>query len=71
MALRSRSASWAGCIEYYSHIFYFDMEVGTEGIHDLWQDGREVWANGRYFTELVTERAGGVRRNCAIDISRA
>ncbi len=34
-----------------------DMEVGTEGIHDLWQDGREVWANGRYFTELVTERA--------------
>lgn len=47
----------AGCIDYYSHIFYFDMEVGTEGIHDLWQDGREVWANGRYFTELVTERA--------------
>ena len=47
----------AGCVDYYSHIFYFDMEAGTDPIHDLWENGREVWANGRYFTELVTERA--------------
>jgi arylsulfatase A-like enzyme len=47
----------AGCVDYYSHIFYFDMEVGTDPIHDLWSNGREVWENGRYFTELVTERA--------------
>ena len=47
----------AGCVDYYSHIFYFDMEVGTDPIHDLWANGREVWENGRYFTELVAERA--------------
>jgi arylsulfatase A-like enzyme len=47
----------AGCVDYYSHIFYFDMEVGTDPIHDLWENGREVWMNGRYFTELVAERA--------------
>jgi arylsulfatase A-like enzyme len=47
----------AGCVDYYSHIFYFDMEAGTDPIHDLWSNGREVWENGRYFTELVTERA--------------
>ncbi len=55
----------AGCIDYYSHIFYFDMEVGTDAIHDLWQDGREVWANGRYFTELITERAVDYVRRAA------
>ncbi len=47
----------AGCVDYYSHIFYFDMAAGTDPIHDLWENGREVWANGRYFTELITERA--------------
>src|SRR5439155_1141837 len=55
----------AGCIDYYSHIFYFDMEVGTDPIHDLWENGREVWANGRYFTELVTERAVDYVRRAA------
>lgn len=55
----------AGCIDYYSHIFYFDMEVGTDAIHDLWQDGREVWENGRYFTELVAERAVDYVRRAA------
>src|SRR5437773_2241293 len=47
----------AGCVDYYSHIFYFDMDSGRDPTHDLWEDGREVWRNGEYFTNLVTERA--------------
>jgi len=58
----------AGCIDYYSHIFYWGMNRGGPGndpTHDLWQDGHEVWENGRYFTELVTERAVGYIRRAA------
>ena len=47
----------AGCVDYYSHIFYFDMDSGHDPTHVLWQNGEEVWRNGEYFTELVTERA--------------
>ena len=54
----------AGCVDYYSHIFYFDMDAGHDPTHDLWEDGREVWRNGEYFTTLVTERAVDfLRRN--------
>jgi len=47
----------AGRVDHYSHIFYFDMDSGHDPTHDLWESGREVWRNGEYFTELVTERA--------------
>jgi len=48
----------AGCIDYYSHIFYWGMAGnGHDPVHDLWENGNEVEASGRYFTELVTERA--------------
>jgi arylsulfatase A-like enzyme len=47
----------AGCIDYYSHIFYYDMEVGTNPIHDLWDNGQEVSRDGEYFTELIAEKA--------------
>src|SRR5690606_31033684 len=50
----------AGCIDYYSHIFYWDMNRGGPGndpTHDLWHNNAEVWDNGRYFTELIAERA--------------
>ncbi len=48
----------AGCIDYYSHIFYWGMADGvTDPTHDLWENGREVYDNGRYFTEMITERA--------------
>ncbi len=47
----------AGCIDYYSHIFYWGLGREMDQIHDLWENGKEVWHNGRYFTEMVTERA--------------
>lgn len=48
----------AGCVDYYSHIFYWGMADGhTDPTHDLWENGKEVRENGRYMTELITEKA--------------
>lgn len=48
----------AGCIDYYSHIFYWGMADGhTDPTHDLWDNDREVRENGRYMTELITDKA--------------
>ncbi len=58
----------AGCIDYYSHIFYWGMNRPGPGInptHDLWQDGVEIWQNGGYFTELVTAQAIAYLREAA------
>ena len=58
----------AGCIDYYSHIFYWGMNVPgpqKDPLHDLWNNGREVYLNGRYFTELITERAVDYLRRTA------
>ncbi|MCP4401656.1 MAG: sulfatase-like hydrolase/transferase [bacterium] len=49
----------AGCIDYYSHIFYWDMNRAGPGInpvHDLWEDNQELWQNGDYFTEVITDK---------------
>ncbi|HOX38634.1 MAG TPA: sulfatase-like hydrolase/transferase [Candidatus Brocadiia bacterium] len=58
----------AGCIDYYSHIFYWGMNHGGPGndpTHDLWDNNREIFENGRYFTELITERAVAFIRRMA------
>ena len=55
----------AGCIDYYSHIFYWGMGGGNPPVHDLWENGEEVYENGRYFTEMVTERACAWLRKAA------
>ena len=48
----------AGCIDYYSHIFYWSMADGrTNPTHDLWENNREIYDNGQYFTEMVTDKA--------------
>ena len=48
----------AGCIDYYSHIFYWQMnQDGRAQLHDLWENGAELHRNGEYFTELITEYA--------------
>ncbi|MBN1642601.1 MAG: sulfatase-like hydrolase/transferase [Anaerolineae bacterium] len=60
----------AGCVDYYSHIFYWGMNRGGPGndpTHDLWHNGVEVWENGRYLTELITEHAVRYIRHAAQD----
>ena len=48
----------AGCIDFYSHIFYWQMNRdGRSQFHDLWENGNEIYRDGEYFTELITEYA--------------
>lgn len=48
----------AGCIDYYSHIFYWGMADGnTNPTHDLWENDDEVYANGEYMTERITRKS--------------
>jgi len=58
----------AGCIDYYSHIFYWGANQPGPGLnptHDLWEDDQEIWDNGRYFTELITAKAIAYLRQAA------
>jgi len=56
----------AGCVDYYSHIFYYGINDGKfDPIHDLWEDNKEIWENGRYLTELITKRTVNFIRNAA------
>ncbi|UQZ83061.1 Arylsulfatase [Paenibacillus konkukensis] len=47
----------AGCIDYYSHIFYWEQAGGVNPVHDLWHNEQEVWENGEYMTEMITSKA--------------
>lgn len=48
----------AGCVDYYSHIFYWGMADGnTNPTHDLWENGDEVYANGEYLTDRITDQS--------------
>lgn len=51
----------AGCVDYYSHIFYWGQ--GQNPVHDLWDGEREVYDNGRYLTEVIAERAADFIRS--------
>jgi arylsulfatase A-like enzyme len=54
----------AGCIDYYSHVMYWEIGSGTNPLHDLWRNGEEVWENGTYFTDIVTrESSRFIREN--------
>lgn len=58
----------SGCIDYYSHIFYHGLANKTNvvaPVHDLWEDDREVWENGRYSTEWITDYAVRTIRQAA------
>ena len=47
----------AGCIDYYSHIFYWGMDGGgANPIHDLWENDQEIYQDGEYFTEIISKR---------------
>jgi len=43
-----------GCIDSWSHFFYRD----GPNVHDLWRDGKEVFADERSFAGLMVEEAG-------------
>ena len=48
----------AGCLDYYSHIFYYGMADGnTNPTHDLWENDTEVYDNGEYLTERITRKS--------------
>jgi arylsulfatase A-like enzyme len=51
----------AGCVDYFSHIFYAEANTGVpraNPLHDLWHNNEEIWDhNGTYLTELITEKA--------------
>lgn len=48
----------AGCVDYYSHIFYWGMADGnTNPTHDLWEDNEEIYDNGNYMTERITDKS--------------
>ncbi len=46
-----------GCIDYYSHIFYWGLAGGVPPMHDLWKNGEEVWENGEYVHHLIVREA--------------
>lgn len=56
----------AGCVDYFSHISYWGMnrpvkvngaERTANPLHDLWENGKEVWRDGEYLTDMIAERA--------------
>jgi arylsulfatase A-like enzyme len=57
----------AGCIDYYSHIFYWGLADGHfNPIHDLWENNNEVYNNGYYFTDLISDKAVEyIREKCS------
>lgn len=44
----------AGCVDYYSHIMYWDR---ANPLHDLWVGAEETWRNGEYLTTMITDAA--------------
>lgn len=45
-----------GCIDFYSHRFYWG-EPNRPNFHDLWRNREEIFEDGRYFTERITDEA--------------
>ena len=41
-----------GCIDNYSHFFYWQ----GPNRHDLWEDGKEIWRDGEYFGDMMVDR---------------
>ncbi|MEM7010198.1 MAG: sulfatase-like hydrolase/transferase [Verrucomicrobiota bacterium] len=42
-----------GCIDNYSHFFYWQ----GPNRHDLWRDGKEIWADGESFGHMMVDEA--------------
>lgn len=58
----------AGWVDYYSHVYYQGRQnQNTVMLHDLWQDGQEIYRDGQYLTDLIAERAVDFVRRAARD----
>jgi len=42
-----------GCIDNYSHFFYWN----GPNRHDLWENNKEVWMDGEYFQDVMSDKA--------------
>ena len=42
-----------GCIDNYSHFFYWN----GPNRHDLWENEKEVWMDGEYFQDIISDKA--------------
>lgn len=47
-----------GCVDFYSHRYYWG-EPRRVNLHDLWRNRTEIFQDGEYLTELITEEAKG------------
>jgi arylsulfatase A-like enzyme len=45
-----------GCVDFYSHRYYWG-EPRTVNFHDLWRNRTEVFQDGEYLTDLITQEA--------------
>ncbi len=45
-----------GCVDYYSHRYYWG-EPAIANFHDLWRDRAEIFEDGQYLTERITDEA--------------
>jgi len=52
----------SGCVDYYSHRYYWG-EPKVVNYHDLWRNRNEIFENGQYLTERITEEAVGFIRS--------
>jgi len=46
----------SGCVDYFSHRYYWG-EPRVPNYHDLWRNRTEIFEDGRYLTERITEEA--------------
>jgi arylsulfatase A-like enzyme len=47
-----------GCVDFYSHRYYWG-EPRRVNFHDLWRNRTEIFQDGEYLTELITQEAKG------------
>ncbi len=56
---------YSGCVDYYSHRFYWG-DPRIPNYHDLYRNGKEIFEDGQYLTERLTEEACAfVKRSAA------
>ena len=46
----------SGCVDYYSHLYYWG-DPKVPNYHDLFRNGKEIFEDGQYLTERLTEEA--------------